>query len=88
MNAQPCTSLLESALDIIRRAVSGHPYANQAQLSRATGVSEANISRWLSGKATPNLTKLEPVLAVLGARLVGPESSPSKQVKPAERERV
>ncbi len=72
----PDFSLLEAALAIVRRAASGHPYANQAQLARATGVSEANISRWLSGKARPNLHKLEPVLNTLGVRLVAPEERP------------
>lgn len=66
-------SLLESALDILRRAISGSPYVNQAQLARATGESEANISRWLSGASTPTLRKLEPILMALGARLVLPE---------------
>ncbi|MDO5484646.1 MAG: helix-turn-helix transcriptional regulator [Desulfovibrionaceae bacterium] len=62
-------SLVHSALEIIRRAVSGHPYRNQAELARATGVSEANISRWLNGNVTPTLGKLEPVLLALGAYL-------------------
>lgn len=66
------SGLLESALDILRQAASGKPYANQAQLARATGESEANISRWLSGASTPTLRKLEPVLMALGARLTLP----------------
>ncbi len=66
--------LLESALDILRQAVSGRPYASQAQLARATGESEANISRWLSGAATPTLRRLEPVLMTLGVRFAVPET--------------
>ena len=70
MTKQPPKSLLKSALDILREAASGNPYANQAQLARATGESEANISRWLNGSATPTLRKLEPVLMALGVRLI------------------
>lgn len=64
--------LLNAALDVIRQAASGKPYANQAELARAVNVSEANISRWLSGAATPTLKILDPVLQVLGVRLVLP----------------
>ena len=69
--AQP-TSLLQSAIDIMRQAVSGKPFTNQAQLARATGESEANISRWLSGASTPTLRRLEPVLMTLGVRFTLP----------------
>ncbi len=70
------SDLLKSALDILRRAVSGAPYSSQAQLARATGVSEANISRWLNGAATPTLCKLEPVLKTLGVRFALPDEHP------------
>lgn len=79
--------LLESALDILRAAASGKPFANQTQLARATGESEANISRWLSGNATPTLRKLEPVLSSLGVRFVMPETR-SRQRKHAPRRRT
>ncbi len=65
--------LLEDALNILRNAVSGHPFRTQAELARATGESEANISRWLSGAATPTLRRLEPVLMTLGVRFTIPE---------------
>ena len=64
--------LLESAIEILRQAVSGRPFANQAQLARASGESEANISRWLSGASTPTLRRLEPVLMALGVRFTMP----------------
>ena len=64
--------LLESAIEILRQAVSGRPFANQAQLARASGESEANISRWLSGASTPTLRRLEPVLMALGVRFAMP----------------
>ena len=53
-------------------ASSGSPFPTQAALARATGQSEANISRWLSGSATPTLKKLEPILMKLGVRLILP----------------
>jgi len=70
INNQP--GLLESAMEILRQAVSGHPFNNQAQLARASGESEANISRWLSGASTPTLRRLEPVLMALGVRFTMP----------------
>ncbi|MDO5484635.1 MAG: KpsF/GutQ family sugar-phosphate isomerase [Desulfovibrionaceae bacterium] len=57
----------------MRQAVSGRPFSNQAQLARATGLSEGNISRWLSGASTPTLRKLEPILMTLGVRFALPE---------------
>ena len=72
MNSTAQTGLLESALAILRQAVSGRPFSNQAQLARASGESEANISRWLSGASTPTLRRLEPVLMALGVRFTLP----------------
>lgn len=65
-------TLLHKALEVIRMASSGHPFATRAALARATGESEANISRWLSGASTPTLKKLEPLLLRLGVRLILP----------------
>lgn len=64
--------LLEAALEILRDAVNGRPFANQAQLARASGESEPNISRWINGTSTPTLRKLEPVLMTLGVTLTLP----------------
>ena len=72
MNKKTQIGLLESALEILRQAVSGKPFTNQAQLARASGESEANISRWLSGASTPTLRRLEPVLMTLGVRFAMP----------------
>ena len=73
--------LLESALEILRQAVTGRPFSNQAQLARASGESEANISRWLSGASTPTLRRLEPVLMALGVRFTMPgEKAPTMAV--------
>ncbi|MBQ3059448.1 MAG: helix-turn-helix domain-containing protein, partial [Desulfovibrio sp.] len=66
-------SLLEDAIEILRKSVSGFPFKTQAELSRASGESEANISRWLSGASTPTLRRLEPVLMALGVRFALPD---------------
>ena len=68
-NRPPQQSLMQEALEIIRRSINGMPYRNQTELAKASGESEANISRWLSGTATPILRRLEPVLMCLGVRL-------------------
>jgi len=78
--------LLNEALEILRQAVSGRPFANQAQLARASGESEANISRWLSGASTPTLRRLEPVLTALGVRFTMPgEVAPGLPVHKLQR---
>ncbi|MBQ3059258.1 MAG: helix-turn-helix domain-containing protein [Desulfovibrio sp.] len=66
MQHPPQESLLQEALELIRRSINGIPYKNQKELARACGESEANISRWLSGAAAPTLRRLEPVLTCLG----------------------
>ncbi|MBQ3059660.1 MAG: helix-turn-helix transcriptional regulator [Desulfovibrio sp.] len=88
MSTKTKISLLQDALAIMRRACNGRPYGNQAELARATGVSEANISRWLSGKSRPTLTKLEPVLQVLGVRLVQAHRQRVSQEKKPRRIRI
>lgn len=65
--------LLAEALDCIRKGTQGQPFANRAELARASKVSDANLSRWISGTATPTLKKLESVLVALGVSLVLPE---------------
>lgn len=72
--------LLADALDCIRRGTQGQPFASRAELARASKVSDANLSRWISGTATPTLKKLESVLAALGVSLVLPDG-----LKPAGR---
>jgi len=75
MSEKTQPGLLESALEILRQAVNGRPFANQAQLARASGESEPNISRWMNGTSTPTLRKLEPVLMALGVRFALPEEA-------------
>lgn len=71
-------TILEKAIGIVRQASSGFPYHTQAALARATGESEANISRWLNGSATPTLKRLEPILTLLGVRLQLPTDEPKE----------
>ena len=73
------TSLMQVALDILRQATSGNPFSSRAELARATGESEANLSRWLSGAAKPSLRKLEPILMALGVRFTLPGDAPTAQ---------
>ena len=73
MNDKEKRGLLEDAIEILRKSVSGFPFKTQAELSRASGESEANISRWLSGASTPTLRRLEPVLMALGVRFALPD---------------
>ena len=73
--SQYSQGLLDAALDLIKRGTQGLPFTSRADLARAAEVSEANLSRWLSGASTPTLKKLEPVLAALGAKLVLPDEN-------------
>ncbi len=73
--SQYSQGLLDAALDLIKRGTQGLPFTSRADLARAADVSEANLSRWLSGASTPTLKKLEPVLAALGAKLVLPDEN-------------
>ena len=45
-------------------------YGNAAGLSRASSVSEANISRWRARKQSPRVAEFAPILEAVGARLV------------------
>lgn len=73
--SQHTQGLLDAALDLIKRGTQGTPFSSRAELARAADVSEANLSRWLSGASTPTLKKLEPVLSALGAKLVLPDEN-------------
>lgn len=68
----------QQVLDIIREAVK--QYGSAAALSRATGVSTANLSRWINGKQIPRLNEISPIMAVLGVAPQGPNPEPDKDV--------
>ncbi len=48
-------------------------YGNAAGLSRASGVSAINISRWGNRQQIPKVSQVEGLLALVGARLVLPD---------------
>ena len=68
----------QQVLDIIREAVK--QYGSAAALSRATGVSTANLSRWINGKQIPRLNEISPIMAILGVAPQGPNPEPDKDV--------
>ena len=45
-------------------------YGNAAGLSRASNVSEANISRWRAKKQSPRVAEFAPILEAVGAQLI------------------
>jgi transcriptional regulator with XRE-family HTH domain len=45
----------------------------QSDLARRCMVTQATISRWLSGTHDPRVSTAQQVMAVLGIRVVGPE---------------
>ena len=47
-------------------------YGSYSALSRASGVSEANISRWRKGQQVPRLADYAPILDAVGAQIVLP----------------
>lgn len=64
----------KQVLDIIEKAV--RKYGSAAALSRATGVSTSNLSRWINGKQIPRLNEISPIISVMGAKIkeASPES--------------
>ena len=40
----------------------------QADLARGLGVSEATISKWLSGKSSPRMKKIDDICKILGVK--------------------
>ena len=48
---------------------------SQSALSRATGISSANISRWLNSERSPRLAEIEPLFEALNVTLNIPEET-------------
>ena len=59
---------LLSAIDVGKKR-----YGNYAELSRRSGVSEANISRWRKGTQTPRLSDYAHILNAVNATIVFPD---------------
>lgn len=68
-------SIYESALDLVRQGVK--KFGTAKALSEASGVSQANISHWLAGKRNPRLGEIAPILDLLNATLITPETQPA-----------
>lgn len=67
--------IYESAIDVLRYGV--EKYGTARALSQAAGVSQANISHWLSGNRNPRLGELAPILDLLEAKITIPSNSPA-----------
>lgn len=48
-------------------------YGSASELSRASGVSPANISRWASGKQSPRISEFSAILDAVHAKVVYPD---------------
>lgn len=68
----------QQVLRIIERAIT--KYGSAAALSRATGVSSANLSRWINGKQMPRLNEISPIISAVGARIQEADPEPAKDV--------
>lgn len=44
-------------------------HMTQTDIAAAVGVSQASVQQWEAGRATPTLSKLRPLCAVLGCEL-------------------
>ncbi len=55
-------------------------YGTAAALAASSGVSPANISYWLSGKRSPRLVEISPILDLLGINAAAPDSEASREV--------
>lgn len=68
----------KQVLRIIEGAIT--KYGSAAALSRATGVSSANLSRWINGKQMPRLNEISPIISAVGARIKEADPEPAKDV--------
>lgn len=68
----------DSILQLLKKAVD--QYGSASALSRASGVSVANISRWINGKQAPRLTDLSPIMDLLGVLPKEPQTDAGKDV--------
>lgn len=68
----------KQVLRIIEGAIT--KYGSAAALSRATGVSSANLSRWINGKQMPRLNEISPIISAVGAKIKEADPEPAKDV--------
>ena len=72
------TSFYHKILTALREGVKS--YGSAAALARASGVSPANLSRWLSEERVPRLAEISPVLDLLGLNLSSPQKDASRDI--------
>lgn len=68
----------DKLLYLLKKAVD--QYGSASALSRASGVSVANISRWINNKQAPRLTDLAPIMDLLGVLPKEPNEDSGKDV--------
>lgn len=68
----------DKLLYLLKKAVD--QYGSASALSRASGVSVANISRWINNKQAPRLTDLAPIMDLLGVLPKEPNEDAGKDV--------
>lgn len=68
----------DKLLYLLKKAV--EQYGSASALSRASGVSVANISRWINNKQAPRLTDLAPIMDLLGVLPKEPNEDSGKDV--------
>lgn len=54
----------------LRHAMNSAGFKSVAELSRASGIGEPVINRWLAGKAQPTIELLRPLVPVIGVPLL------------------
>lgn len=72
------TTFYQKVLAALREGVT--TYGNAAALARASGVSPANLSRWLSEERVPRLAEISPVLDLLGVTPAAPQTDAGRDV--------
>lgn len=68
----------DKLLSLLQKAIK--QYGSASALSRASGVSSANISRWVNNKQAPRLTDLAPIMDLLGVLPKEPHEDAGKDV--------
>ena len=71
-------TFFDTAIDIIRAGK--EKYGSSRALSEASGVSEANISRWLKGTRNPRIAEASPIFDILGAKIMLSDESQTREV--------
>lgn len=61
----------QKAIEVLNEGVKKHGSMNK--FATAVGTSVANISRWASGKQSPRLSDLSPIMDKLGVNIVPPD---------------